>query len=45
MEVIRVGVRYEMDIPGCSKIASEIPDSIWEYFTFNIMSFPASVFE
>ena len=42
-DVIQVGVRYGMGIPGCSRSGSEIPDSICEYLRFNIMSFPASV--
>ena len=42
-DVIQVGVRYGMEIPGCSRSGSESPDSICEYLTFNIMSFPASV--
>ena len=42
-DVIQVGVRYEIEIPACSRSNSEIPDSIGEYLTFNIISFPASV--
>ena len=41
-DVIQVGVRYGMEIPGCSRSGSEIPDSICEYLTFNIISYPAS---
>ena len=44
-DVIQAGVRFEIEIPGCSRIGLEIPDAMCEYLTFNIMSFPASVCE
>ena len=45
MHVIQVGVRCEIEIPGCSRIVSDILDSICKYLTFNIVSFPPTVCE
>ncbi len=45
MDVIQVGVKYGNEIPGCSRMGSAKPDSIWEYLTLRVMSLHASVLE